>query len=313
MDGTFPIYIPSKSRADSRMTMRALDRTGMQYTVVVEDQEYDEYAAVLPDARLLVLDKRHQDEYDPFDKLGMSKPLGSGPARNAAWADSIERGATWHWIMDDNIEAFYWLWHNQLVRADDAAPFVAMENFATRYRNVAMAGPNYLMFAKRRQKLAPFVTGTRLYSCILIRNAVQQRWRGRWNEDVDLSLRLLKAGWNTVQFNAYLQNKVRTQSLKGGNTENYQRYGTAEKSAMLVAMHPDCTKLLHRFGRVHHYVSYDQWRKQPLLVDPNAPPPQQWTTKLITSAGSLDGETVAPPTTGAGSTPARRSRTKINA
>ena len=68
---------------------------------------------------------------------------------------------------------------------------------------------------------------------------------------------MLKARWCTIQFNAFLQEKVRTQVLKGGNTaEFYAKEGTRPKSEMQVAVHPDVSKLVWRFGRCHHYVNY---------------------------------------------------------
>lgn len=278
----FPIYIPSKSRADSRLTMRALDLIGVTYRVIIEAQQFDDYAAVIPQDRLLVLDERYQAEYDTFDALGRSKSLGPGPARNMAWADSMQRGFDWHWVMDDNIQGFYWLWHNHRPLAGDAGPLVAMEDFTLRYSNIGMAGPNYLAFAKARQRLAPFVTGTRIYSCNLIRNDVALRWRGRYNEDTDLSLRMLKAGWNTVQFNAFLANKIRTQTMRGGNTEAfYAADGTTAKSAMLVAMHPDCARLHARYGRIHHFVDYSAWRERPLITKPDAEAPRVWNAELV--------------------------------
>ena len=103
-----------------------------------------------------------------------------------------------------------------------------------------MSGPNYFMFASRKTAVPPFVTNTRIYSCNLIRNDVPFRWRGRYNEDTDLSLRMLKAGWCTIQFNAFLQFKMSTQTVKGGNTADfYAVEGTGAKSAMIVALHPD--------------------------------------------------------------------------
>jgi hypothetical protein len=210
MQPRFPIYIPSKSRWASRLTMKTLDRIGADYRVIVEADQFDQYAAVLPESRLLVLDPAFQDAYDPFDQLGRTKPLGPGPARNQAWADSIERGYAWHWVMDDNIQQFYWLRNNHTIPATDPSLFYLMEDFVLRYRNIAMAGPNYFMFSPCRTHQPPFVTGTRIYSCNLIRNdSDSAHWRGRYNEDTDLSLRMLKAGWNTVQFNAFLQLKTR--------------------------------------------------------------------------------------------------------
>ena len=113
--------------------------------------------------------------------------------------------------------------------------------------------------------MPPFVTNTRIYSCNLIRNSSEYRWRGRYNEDTDLSLRMLKDGFCTVQFNAFLQLKVTTQTLSGGNTgEFYDKEGTRPKSEMQVAMHPDVSRLTERWGRVHHYVDYSPFARNRL-------------------------------------------------
>lgn len=291
----FPIYIPSKSRWDSRLTAWTLDRLGVDYRVIVEAEQLDAYAAEMGSvAKLLVLDPAFQDGYDSFDEHGRTKSLGPGPARNFAWAHSIAEGHAWHWVMDDNIDGFFWLHQNHKILAADPTILVAMEDFATRYTNVAMAGPNYFMFAPCRLRQPPFLTGTRIYSCNLIRNDVPLRWRGRYNEDTDLSLRMLKAGWNTVQFNAFLQRKTPTQTIKGGNTEAfYSVEGTLAKSAMLVEMHPDVTRVVWRFGRPHHVVDYSAWRARGLLLDPAAEAPRPWSVSVV--AGHPDEQLTATP------------------
>lgn len=262
MNPNFPLYIVSKGRADSRMTAKALEHIGVPYYIVVEEQEYEQYTAVIDAKKVLVLDKKYQRDYDTFDDLGLTKSVGPGAARNFAWDHSIANGFAWHWVMDDNIRHFFRLHKNKRIRVGDGTIFRCMEDFVLRYDNVGMAGPNYAMFAPERDKQPPFVTNTRIYSCNLIRNDVPFRWRGRYNEDTDLSLRMLKAGWCTVQFNAFLQQKIQTQKTKGGNTaEFYAKEGTYNKSKMQVEMHPDVSRMTYRFGRVHHYVDYRSFKK----------------------------------------------------
>jgi hypothetical protein len=271
MNPSFPIYIVSKGRADTRLTSKALEAMGVPYYIVVEEQERDLYAAVINPAKVLVLDKRYQRDYDTFDELGDGKSKGPGAARNFAWDHSIENGFPWHWVMDDNITYFYRMNRNQKIRCGDGTLFRCMEDFCLRYSNLSMAGPNYAMFAPRKIKMPPFVANTRIYSCNLIRNDVPYRWRGRYNEDTDLSLRMLKDGWATVQFNAFLQNKLATQKVRGGNTEEfYAKEGTLPKSQMLVAMHPDVSRLVWKFGRWHHHVDYRPFRNNLLRLRPDA-------------------------------------------
>lgn len=271
MNPRFPLYIVSKGRAKSRLTSRALERMSVPYKIVVEEQEYEEYAAVIKPEKILVLDKRYQDEYDTCDELGDLKSKGPGAARNFVWDHAIAEGFDWHWVMDDNIRVFQRLNHNKYYTLTDGVGFYCMEEFCLRYTNVGMAGPQYFMFAPRKAKLPPFITNTRIYSCNLIRNDVPLRWRARYNEDTDLSLRMLKRGWCTIQFNAFLQDKQVTQSMGGGNTEEfYAKEGTKAKSEMQVKLHPDVSRIVWRFGRIHHYVDYRPYRRLKLIRKQNS-------------------------------------------
>lgn len=286
MRNQFPIYIPSKSRWESRLTVKNLEKIKAEYYVIVEEPQLEQYASVIPRHRLLVLDPYYQQIYDTFDDLGFSKSLGPGPARNMAWQHAVDNGFAWHWVMDDNIDGFYWRHNNHKIKAGDTTPLACMENFVLQYKNIGMAGPNYFLSAPCRANMKPFSLNTHIYSCNLIRNSIPIRWRGRYNEDTDISIMMLKAGWNTVQFNAFLQLKTPTQLMKGGNTEAfYAAEGTYAKSQMLYRMHPDIVRLKWRFGRAHHLVDYSRWKNVPLIPDPNAPKPLSVSAKVQSKNG----------------------------
>jgi len=275
MQPQFPLYIPSKGRAHLCITMKELDRINVPYRVVVEQHQFADYERALGKQKLLMLDPQYQHDYDAFDDLGMTRSKGPGPARNFIWDHAISEGHAWHWVMDDNIKNFYRCNKNLILKVDDGTIFACMEEFAQRYTNLAMVGPNYEMFVLRREPREAMTFNTRIYSCNLIRNDLPFRWRGRYNEDTDLSLRMLKAGWCTVQFNAFLQKKLATMLVQGGNTaEFYGVDGTEAKSRMLLAMHPDITKLVWRYGRKHHLVDYRQFRNNKLLRKPGLVVPQ---------------------------------------
>jgi len=287
-----PIYIPSKSRAAIATTPAVLRTLGVPFQIIVEDSQHDEYAAVHGEECLLVLPCRFQEEYDPCMVLAPEQSLGSGPARNFAWEDSLSRGATSHWVMDDNIRLFARLHHNQRIPVGDGLIFAAMEQFVSRYENIALAGPQYWMFALSREPLPPFALNTRLFSCILIRNDLSFRWRARYNEDLDLSLRALKHGWATVLFNAFLQWKETTQAMAGGNTEAfYAEEGTLKKSQMIVDLHPAECRVVRRFGRWHHHADMRQWRDRPLIrrSDAEIPDASVWAMRKESRKKSLPG------------------------
>jgi len=278
----FPLYIPSKGRSEYMITSKALTEMGVKHFVIVEPQEVEKYQSAIESmgllAEVLELDLRFKDTYETCDDLGLSKSVGPGAARNFAWEHSIKNGFSHHWVMDDNILSFRRYIDKIRIKCVNPAFWRAMEDFVLRYANVGMAGPNYSMFAFGSSKLPPFTINTRIYSCNLIRNDLPFRWRGRYNEDTILSLDMLKEAWCTIQFNAFLQEKLRTQTIKGGNTaefyqaegvktagRHYAESGTDAKSRMQALVHPDCSKIVHKFGRTHHQVDYTRFKKMPLI------------------------------------------------
>jgi hypothetical protein len=261
MNPKHPVYIVSKGRWESRLTSKALERMKVPYHIVVEEQEYDNYAKVIDPSKILILPDHYLENYDTCDDLGRTKSVGPGAARNFVWDHSVTNGATKHWVMDDNLDAFHRLNRNMKVVVESGTIFKAAEDFVDRYSNVPISGLNYYSFCKTTDKVPPIVLNTRIYSCLLIDNTCKYKWRGRYNEDTDLSLRVLKDGDCTIQFNAFLAGKVTTQRMSGGNTkEFYEHEGTMNKSQMLVDLHPDCSKVVWRFNRWHHHVDYSRFK-----------------------------------------------------
>jgi hypothetical protein len=256
-----PIYIVSKGRWESRLTHKWLCRMKVPHSIVVEPQEREAYERVINRewCTVLTLDMTYKERYEVCDEFGLTRSPGSGAARNFAWEHSIARGAKWHWLMDDNIDGFYRLNHNLKTPCNSGAIFAAMEDFCGRYDNVTMGGPNYFMFASRKSVMPAFVANTRIFSCNLIRNDAPYRWRARYNEDLDLSLRMLKDGNCTILFNAFLQYKAPTQTIKGGNEELY-KFGTKAKSEMIERLHPDVARVTFKFNRWHHEVNYGPFK-----------------------------------------------------
>jgi hypothetical protein len=242
----YPIYIISKGRWETRYTSKALEGLGVPYYIVIEPQEYDNYAAVIDPKKILTL---------PFSNHGK----GSGPARNWCWEHSQLNGFARHWLMDDNIFEFWRFNQNRRYRVEKGSSiFRAAEDFVDRYENIALAGFQYKFFCVDDYPYPPYLLNTRIMSCFLIDNNCPHKWRGKYNEDVDLSLRVLKEGLCTMLFYSFLCGKARTGTVKGGNTSevynNYEEDASLKKSQMLVEMHPDCVHLAQRYGRVHHIV-----------------------------------------------------------
>lgn len=253
----YPIYIISKGRWERPLTARFLLAEKIPFTVAVEPQEYDNYCKALGAEHVAKL---------PFANLGM----GSTPARNWCWEDSIRRGFKRHFLFDDNIYRFSVFEGGKRPRASAVSALVALQDFTDRYVNVGISGYNYSMFATRTTGQA-FWLNCHVYSGMLINNEIPFRWRLKYNEDVDLCLQVLSTGkLCTIALNAYLINKVSTTSkMKGGNqTELYQNNDHGKKklkTKSLEKLWPQYVKSSWRFGRPHHKVSWGVHFKQSLV------------------------------------------------
>ena len=254
MNPKYPVYIISKDRANSCLTARELNKMGVPYFLVIEPQQIDSYAKVWGFKNLLPT---------PFKNLKQ----GSIPSRNFVWEHSIEGGYDKHWILDDNIEGFHRLNKNQKPKVGDGTILKCAEDFTDRYNNIAISGLNYYSFCKTTDKIPPFYLNTRIYSCILIRNDIPYRWRGIYNEDTDLSLRVLEGGWCTVLFNAFLIGKVTTMRMAGGNTNNVYKDTNNRKefAESLKKQHPDVVDVVWKFNRWHHSVNYKPFARNKLI------------------------------------------------
>ena len=261
MNPKYPVYIISKGRWELRLTSKALEKMQVPYHIVIEPQEFEKYAAVIDPKKILVL---------PFSNLGQ----GSIPARNWVWEHAITTGAKRHWILDDNIRSFERMYKNRVYRVTTGTIFKVAEDFIDRYLNVPLAGFRYEMFSSARAKLPAFLLNTRIYSCILIDNSCKHRWRGRYNEDTDLSLRVLKDGDCTILFQAFICEKMSTtKKMKGGNQESLYIQNDKMDGHLLMAQslkkqHPKLVQIKWKFGRWHHQVDYRPFKKNKLIKRP---------------------------------------------
>jgi|LakMenEpi03Aug12_release.lakeMendotaPanAssembly.Ray.scaffolds.fasta_scaffold58441_7 hypothetical protein len=275
-DSRYPICIPSKGRADVQKTGKALDRMGVSYKFFVEETEGDEYIKHLGADKVVVM---------PFHDLGQ----GSIPARNFIWEWAKERGFKRHWTVDDNITSFARMTNNRRLCVRGGGFFQAMEDYVDRFQNIVMAGPHHKGFVPdRNDRVGPYLLNSRVYSCILLDTTLEDRWRGRYNEDTDLSLRLLKQGYCTLLFRALLMDKGTTvgvknaKPMKGGNTDNVYNGGDHRLAfaQSLKDQHPDCVEVTWKFNRWHHEVDYSAFKKNRPILKPGITP-----TKSVNNYG----------------------------
>jgi len=241
----------------------------VSFKVVIEEKEFSDYAQVVNCNDLLIL---------PFSDAGLV------PARNWIWDYAASMGTPYFWTFDDNIRDFYRLNKNIKARVKDGTILKIIEDFVSRYTNLYIAGMHYELFVPRKSKHPPFNLNSRVYSNMLIRTNIPYRNRGVYNDDTDLCLRILKDGFCTVLFNAFLVDKIETMQIKGGNTPIYQGDGRLKMAQSLQRQHPDVVKITWKFGKWQHQVDYRPFKNNRLkrkrdVVIPDQP--DEYGLKLV--------------------------------
>jgi hypothetical protein len=252
----YPIYIVSKGRADVSYTAKMFNEDNLDYKILIEPQEFDEYSKYHNKDKLEVL---------PFSNLG----LGSYPARNYAQELSVKSGAKFHWVFDDNIRKAYKFTRGKRIPCNSALAIHKAEKLLDLYSNVWILGFNYHAFTTPKTRKA-FYYNVHVYSCMCMKTDANIKWRLKYNEDVDLCLQALDQGYCTILLNAYCMGKTSTVAkMKGGNqTELYQNNATdkkIQKAHYLQKQWPRYVELKIRFNRPHHYVNWKKYFKQPLI------------------------------------------------
>ena len=264
MINKYPLFVISKGRfsKDRSLTHNYFSQNKIKHFIVVEECEYKDYFENMSDEYTTILQ---------MEKENNNLNQGSIPVRN--WIDnySREKGHKKYWCIDDNIDGFYFFDRNCRREVKDTTSFRILEDLSDRYKNLYLSGMNYLSFVPEIIRNKPScVRNTRIYSCILISTELKDildgvLWRGVFNEDTDLSLRVLKKGLPTILSNQYLCNKSTTLSVKGGNTSSiYTGDGLQKKLDSLIQQHPDVVKGTIKFKKVHHQVDYKPFKNNKL-------------------------------------------------
>ncbi len=247
----YPVYIISKGRYEKTLTADNFEKSGIDYLIAVEPQEYELYCKKLSNKRVLKL---------PFSNLG----LGSYPARNFCWEHAKANGYKYHWLFDDNIKEWRKWVNGKRIKIENVTSALLFVESYTKKISADILGfeePNFSVIPPKK----PFKNNCHVYSAMLIKNDLPYRWRLKYNEDVDLCLQVLHNGGSTVSCVYYLADKISTATkMKGGNqTELYQGNAPKKnllKAKMLEAVWPQYAKTVIRFGRHHHLIDWKQFK-----------------------------------------------------
>lgn len=231
---SYPVYVPSKGRADRKITTKFLEEAGIPFYVVVEPQDAAAYREHYAADHILVMEKNDQ---------------GIAYVRNFCKRHSEEAGDKFHWQIDDNI---YYVGYRSKDKNHKASPVVVLglaETMVNKFENVGGASLTHIMFAFAKKHSVD--VNKQVYTCALFRNNVSSQWRPDVIEDTDYSLQLLQEGYTTILLNRLIMNKVATGLIKGGNTEiSHGGNRRLLRSQKLSEYYPGWFKVTEQYGRV---------------------------------------------------------------
>jgi len=243
----YPIYIPSKGRAESALTAKLFREHGVSFNLVVEPQEEELYA-----------------EYKEHLVLLPDNNQGLIYSRNFIKDHAVASGAERHWQFDDDVRKLRRVYRGFRIPCDPNIAICVAEDFADRYENVALCSFNSSFFVPvtdgQGPSQPPFYLNHRCYTNFLMDNSLPNRWRYRYNEDTDMTLQVLAGGHCTILFNAFLMDTPATLTASGGQMAVYKDDGRLKMSRDLERVWPGVVTTSRRFRRPQHAVKHN-WAK----------------------------------------------------
>ncbi len=240
----YPIFIPSKGRADKSMTVDLFKKNNIPYQIVVEPQDEDQYQSMYGAAHILTLPKNDQ-----------------GIAYSRCWIKEFaaEHNYIRHWQFDDDIRQIRRYHSGKRMPCPADSALTAIEDFTDRYENIGIVGIRNQAFA---DKTRPFLLNKQVYGCVLINSALPYKWR-LLREDTDFSLQVLSGGWCTVLVNQFMFETTTSGSTKGGHNDTFyiEEDGRINAVRELQRAWPHLNiKLIRRAGRPTQDLSHI-WRR----------------------------------------------------
>lgn len=223
----WPIYVPSKGRADVATTPRLMLKDNVPFRLMVEPQDAESYRTHFPDVEVLVMEADNQ---------------GIAYVRNACLNHAKKQGHLFHWQVDDNIRSYALRIAEKNVVQPTGKAFWVIEQVVARYSNIGGAGMKHQVFAFGESQ--PVLINRQVYTSMLLRTNTKGVFRDGVIEDTDFNLQMLHKEWCTLLFNRVVMNKATTMTMKGGNTEiHHSGTGRIDRAIGLQQQWPGIFKL----------------------------------------------------------------------
>ena len=195
----YPIFIPTKGRADNCLTAKLLRKHDIHFYLVVEPQDFENYAKVYGAECLVKLE---------FNSNGLSF------ARRHIKKVALAKGYDYHWQMDDDVQYFQLRENNKNTTRDPLEVLGKLEDYISAHSGIAIAGLKDSLFAWTVEEEIGF--NKLIASVLLINTRTPFQWEDGMIEDVDYALQCCYKGYCTLIFNKVLYVKAPNRVAAGG-------------------------------------------------------------------------------------------------
>lgn len=209
----YPIYVPSKGRPAFK-TLKHLKELKCEKYLVIEPQDFSDYKQHDNDMHLIILPENNQ---------------GIAYARQVIKLHAEQKGYTWFWMIDDDIQNFHKIQADAKLKNTPAGfSLHDAQEMITSQKKIAVGSLNFGQYAFGEGVLKkPMMFNRRCIICTLNNTDIQRKFSYDLNcklkEDIDFSLQLLVAGYRTAICNGIAITVPENASLKGGCYDEYQR------------------------------------------------------------------------------------------
>jgi hypothetical protein len=210
----YPIYIPTKGRADIATTPKILAESGVPFILAVEKEDVANYRSKFPTAEILELPESNQ---------------GIVYSRNFCKADAKKKGVAYHWQIDDDIRKIAFSVNAKETNMPFAQGLAIAEAFTKHYDNIGAMCLRHLAFSRTEKHDVGF--NKIIYGIQLLSSEPNIWFRNNTIEDIDNTMQLLTAGYCTLVLNRLVFSTPSTGVEKGGNTENSHQLEAREARA----------------------------------------------------------------------------------
>ena len=182
-------------------TPRLLEAAHLDYRIVVEPRNYDEYAAANPRANFITL---------PENRQGVSY------VRNFILKHAYSEGHEYTWALDDDIRSFKYRSSGKAHEASARNALSFVEHVVSDFTNIGAANIADNTFAYGYDQKPPLRINGQVCSVMYLRTDTPAQFRPNTIEDTDYSLQLLHHQYCTLSSKRVTMVKAPDGKLAGG-------------------------------------------------------------------------------------------------